>query len=311
MRSHAFNPIKDIPSLAGKVILITGGNAGLGKQNALDLSKHSPAQLWIAARNIQSGNDAVAEIKTVASPQTAVKLLEMDLTSFASIKNAARKFSAEVGRLDILLLNAGIMGGVARVTKEGYENVFGTNHMGHALLLKLLTPLLLKAAEQPIGIEPRVVILSSRGHKSYPLPPSGIELATIKSPQSNLSGVSKYCQSKLANAVYAAPVAKRYPQFTTVAIYPGDANTGLFSKGSHGGGWMITLLAWVVAPLVAMPVKEVAKNSEWAATAEGVESGAYYDPVGKKEGESQLVRDGKLGEQLWEWTQKELKGHEI
>ena len=107
---YAFNPATNIPSLASKVILITGANTGIGKQVALDLSKHEPAQIWIAARSPSSGQAAVDEIK-IASPSVDVRFVELDLTSFDSIKKAARKVLQTAQRLDILNLNAGIMGG--------------------------------------------------------------------------------------------------------------------------------------------------------------------------------------------------------
>lgn len=313
MKANTFNPATDIPSLVGKVILITGGNTGIGKQTALDLSKRSPTQLWISARNTTTGNEALSEIQAAASPKTSVKLLQMDLTSFQSIKDAAKKFTSEVhgDRLDILYLNAGIMGGEPGVTKEGYEKQFGTNHMGHALLLKLLTPLLLKASKERIGNEARVIQLSSTGHKSSQLPPGGIDLSTIKSPQTQYSGAKKYCQSKLANAVYPPAYAERYPTITSIAIHPGEVKTGLFSTGANGGGWIVTFLAYVVAPLVCVSVEEGAKNSLYVGTMEGIKSGEYYEPVGKLQGASTMVTNGKLSKELWKWTEAELEGHEI
>jgi len=311
MGGYSYNPDKAISSLAGKVVLVTGANAGIGKQTALDLSKHSPTQVWVAARNAQSGMEAVEQIKAAASPETSVQFVELDLSSFASVKSAAKKVAAESDRMDILALNAGMMGGDAGVTEDGYERQFATNHMGHALLLKLLTPLLLKASKERIGAQARVVILSSAAHKTGPLPRNGIDFETIKTSQGNIMGITKYAQSKLANAVYATAVAKRYPEITTVAINPGEVKTGLFAKGSVSGGWVIKLLNWVVAPMLWLPVEEGAKNSLWAATSAEAESGRFYDPVGKKDCESDTVRQGKLGEQLWAWTENELKGHEL
>jgi retinol dehydrogenase-12 len=304
MKGPSFNAAKDIPSLAGKVILVTGANAGIGKETARVLAQHSPATLWVGARNVTSGNQAVSEIQDLASAKTLVKLLEMDLTSFASVKRAADRVKASSDRLDVLILNAGMMGGEPTTTPGGYEKNFGTNHMGHALLLKLLTPLLQNAVDKPIGTEPRIVILSSRGHTSGQLPKGGIDFSTIKTAQPHLSGVSRYVQSKLANAVYASAFAKRFPQFTTVAINPGDIKTDLFSKGTQGGGWLLSFLNSVVVPIIGGTVEDGARNSVWCATARGVENGAYYDPVGKRGGESVLVKEGKLGEELWEFTEK-------
>ncbi|CAI6331900.1 unnamed protein product [Periconia digitata] len=307
-----FNPAVDIPSLAGKVILVTGANAGIGKQTAIELAQHQPAEIWIGARNVQSGNEAASEIKAVASPETIVNVVQMDLSSLASVKTAAKQVVEKTDRMDILLLNAGMMAGPPGVTEDGYEKQFATNFVGHALLLKLLTPNLLRAAQDPKGAtEPRVVILSSAGHKASVLPKEGIDFSTLKTDQMHMGGMTKYCQSKLADAVYAAPIAKRYPQFTTVAINPGEVLTDLFNKGKDGGGRLMALLVAVVLPLIGKPVTEGCKNSLWSATSSEVESGRFYDPIGKTGAESENVKNGKLGERLWEWTESELNGHTL
>ncbi|KAF2179288.1 hypothetical protein K469DRAFT_730754 [Zopfia rhizophila CBS 207.26] len=90
-RRIPFNPSGDIPSLWGKVILITGGNTGTGKQSALELSKHQPSQIWIAARSAGNANATVVEIRE-QSPALSAQLLELDFASFYLIKNAARTF---------------------------------------------------------------------------------------------------------------------------------------------------------------------------------------------------------------------------
>jgi retinol dehydrogenase-12 len=181
---------------------------------------------------------------------------------------------------------------------------FGTNHVGHALLFKLLFPLLLSTPS------PRVIFTSSRGHK-HVLPAGGIAFDSLKTAQKDIKAISKYTSSKLANVVYARQVAKRYPQIVCVAIHPEDVATQLFSKGAVGGGPEIEYLAREVAPKVGVSVEEGAKNGLWAATAEGVESGRYYEPVGVLGMGSELSRDEGLGIRLWEWTERELEGVEV
>jgi len=298
-KSISFDPAKDIPSLKGKVILITGGNLGLGKQSALDLSKHTPSELWIAARGEESGKAAVEEIRKV-SPGVSVKFLRLDLASFKSIKEAARTFLSSVSRLDTLYLNAGMMGGPHVTTEDGYEKQFGTNHMGHALLFKLLKPFLLQTALIP-GADVRVIILSSAGHR---FGKGKLLFDSFKSTAKELSPVDKYCQSKLANLLYARALAKHVPEITSVSIYPGDIKTGLFT--SNGGSWFITVIRNVLLPLTAVSVEDGVKNQLWAGTAKGVKSGEYYEPVGVTGKQSVYAYDDDVAEKLWEWTEKEL-----
>jgi len=299
-----FNPAKDIPSLEGKVILITGGNLGLGKQTALDLAKHNPAELWIAARSEDSGNATVAEVKKI-SPKVHARFLRLDLSSFKSVKEGAKIFLSSASRLDILYLNAGIMGGPAVITEDGYERQFGTNHMGHALLCKLLKPLMLKTASIP-GADVRVIVLSSAGHR---FGKKTLLYNSMKSPAENVSPIDKYCHSKLANVLYARALARHIPQITSVSIYPGDIATGLFS--TNGGSWFITMLRLVVVPLVSVSVEEGVKNQLWAAFAKGVDNGEYYEPVGVAGKGSIQAYDDKEAEKFWQWTEKELEGQEI
>jgi len=97
------------PSLSSKVILITGANSGIGKATALSLATLNPAQLWIAARNVASGQATVSEIKATA-PTVDVRFVECDLASFDSVARAAREVvDGCAGRLDVLMLNAGIV----------------------------------------------------------------------------------------------------------------------------------------------------------------------------------------------------------
>ena len=102
----SFDPTTDIPFLAGKTILITGTNSGLGRRSALELAKHGPVKLWMTARDPVKGHEAVEEVKQ-AAPDTNVSFLELDLSSFAKIKKAAATVLELTKKLDILMLNAG------------------------------------------------------------------------------------------------------------------------------------------------------------------------------------------------------------
>lgn len=105
-QSISFNPSTDIPSLEGKVVLITGTNSGLGKQASLEFARHKPAQIWMTARDPEKGKAALEEVKSQV-PDANVNFLELDLSSFTLIKAAAKTLLEKLPRLDILMLNAG------------------------------------------------------------------------------------------------------------------------------------------------------------------------------------------------------------
>ena len=152
----SFNPDLEIKDLSGKVILVTGGNTGLGKEAVLQLAKHNPSHIYLAARTPSKGEAAVAAIKE-AVPSAQITYLPLDLASFSSVSSAVKAFTDQSKRLDVLMNNAGIMATPPQSTEQGYEiqvshsctarepNLadnylkFGTNHMGHAvsLLVKL------------------------------------------------------------------------------------------------------------------------------------------------------------------------------
>ncbi|KAJ2899210.1 NAD(P)-binding protein [Zalerion maritima] len=311
-KSISFRPSRDIPSLAGRVILVTGGNSGLGKQCVLEYARHGgPSQIWLAARSLSRAGEAADEIKSqLAAPsrQADIRLLEMDLSSLASVRAAARVFLAEAARLDILMLNAGIMAVPPGLSKDGYEIQFATNHVGHALLAKLLLPALEKtaSASQPgVDARARVVCLSSYGHVSAPKP-EGIRFGSLRTEADDLGPYGRYGQSKLANVLWTRQMARLYPQFTFASIHPGVVRTNLMNNAT-GSSCAVRVLGKVATKLVT-PVDQGARNQLWASVAtEGIESGEYYEPVGIGGMATELGRDMDLAEKLWDWTEKELE----
>lgn len=302
--SVAFDPATDIPSLKGKVILVTGGNSGLGKQSIIEFARHDPDIIWLAGRNPEKARTAINDIRQVV-PGANVKHLELDLASFASIKAAAEIFLAESNRLDILMENAGIMFTPEGLTSDGYELQLGTNHMGHALLVKLLMPVLLKTAGQP-GADVRVVVLSSMAVNFAPT--GGYQLDTVKTTCSNITTYFRYGQSKVANALFARQLAKEYPQLTVSSIHPGAVVTNLNHSMTENS--IIFRALWPLARQAFSTVENGARNQLWASVSKDVVSGEYYVPVGVIGKGPATIRDEALAKKLWDWTEEELKDHQ-
>jgi NAD(P)-dependent dehydrogenase (short-subunit alcohol dehydrogenase family) len=128
--SASFVPQTDIPSLVGKIIVITGSNGGLGYESLIHLARHSPSKIYLCARSKEKYDNAMKGISAaVPDSPNFVKYLELDLASLSSVKKAAETFSAENDRLDVLMNNAGIMARPPALTTDGFEIQFGTNHM--------------------------------------------------------------------------------------------------------------------------------------------------------------------------------------
>jgi retinol dehydrogenase 12 len=300
---------KDIPDLSGKVILVTGANSGLGLQSVLDLARHAPEAIWLASRTAEKAEQAIKEVKKEV-PNANLKPLSLDLSSFDSIKGAARTFTQSSQRLDILLLNAGIMATEAGLTKDGYEIQFGTNHVGHALLTKLLAPVLDKTAAEPRS-DVRVVVLTSAAVAIAPK--GGIEFDTLRTEQEAMGSWTRYGQSKLANALFARQLAKLHPNWTVTAIHPGVVTTNLM-RYMQERSWLIKAVM-PIAGLLLTTVEQGALNQLWGATAPkgDIKSGEMYFPVadlttGRR---GPYVKDDALAKRLWDWTEQELQGQEL
>ncbi|KAK7940805.1 short-chain dehydrogenase/reductase [Apiospora aurea] len=274
MPSPKFDPEKDLPDLKGKVICVTGANVGLGKACVKHYARHGPAKIWLAARNAEKAKAAIADIQKELGPDkgggTPIEFLELDLASLASVQKAAQRVRAESPRLDILMLNAGIMCNPPGLTADGYELQFGTNHMGHTAALE----------GKP---DVRVVVMSSEGHK-FALPKAGIDLALLKSETMNVSTARRYGVSKLANALFARELARRFPQITAAAVHPGFVTTNL--GHSMADSWMSPAVqAKMMAFLTYVPPFQTpdrgVRNQLWASVSRDVVSGEYYNGVGK------------------------------
>ena len=335
----AFNSEADIPDLAGKVVLVTGGesysvlpvplgahsnpasstsrvidahsyncpgNVGLGAATIELLASHNPSAIYLLARRVESAQRLVAAIKQ-SSPDVNIIIIPFELSSFDSVKKCAAEFNGKADRLDLLFLNAGISSTVPALTENGYESQFGINYLGHALLTQLLMPKLLQTGQQ--GGDVRIVATSSLAVHRDP-PPGGLVLDQMKEPDPLSGPYQRYAHSKLANVLFARKLAQIYPGLTSTSWDPGQVHTELMGKATGIPRWLLYLVAFPMQWLTGVSAQEGAKGALWAAFAKDVKNGAYYEPVGKLVESYDYICDQKLADELWEWTNKDLAAHD-
>ena len=191
-------------------------------------------------------------------------------------------------------------------TTEGYDVQWGTNHMGHYLLTKLLLPTLERTAAEP-GSDVRIINLSSSGNAMAPT--GGIVFADTALAKAN--SVTRYGQSKLANILFSKSLALKHPRILSVSLHPGVVDTGL-TDGFAKNNPLLRPLVWFFGSLTKIPVAEGAKNQLWCATAprDKVKNGAFYYPVGQEnQGKAVYTQDAKLAEKLWTYSEEEMAKH--
>lgn len=226
----------------------------------------------------------------------------MDLASNRSIIEAAEQIKTQCSRLDILILNAGVMALPAGETEIGHEIQFGTNHTGHFHLTKLLLPILLKTAEEA-GSDVRIVALSSAAHILAPKFETILDQEELKKAHSTV----RYGASKAANIIFAAELARRYPSITSVAVHPGVILTDLYDALNSRS--LLANVGFKVLGVFGSTVTQGASNSLWAAAGvkkEDIRNGAYYAPVGILKDQNKWSTNVDKGKCLWEWTEAEL-----
>ncbi|OJJ43066.1 hypothetical protein ASPZODRAFT_74945 [Penicilliopsis zonata CBS 506.65] len=308
----SFDPKRDIRDLSGRVILITGGNTGLGKETVAQLARHNPSRIYLAARNETKASAAIASIQAQLSSTVDIRYLPLDLASFTSIRAAAEKFTSESDRLDLLILNAGTMANPATTTEEGFEIQFGTNHVGHFLLTKLLLPTLQRtvaadsAAADNTPSDVRIVAVASVASQAAP------PLETMTSTEALLavSTWTRYAASKAANIMFASELARRYPDILSVSVHPGVVASELYETAkSQSARAEVGIKA--AMGLFFRSVRTGALTQLYVAgmPRERLTNGAYYIPIGQMSRCNRFVSDVDMAKALWEWTEQEIAKH--
>lgn len=248
-------------------------------------------------------NDAIKSIAAELAEEVDVEYLPLDLASLTSVKNAAERFNSRSNRLDILVLNAGVMAMPPETTNAGFEIHMGTNHVGHYLLTKLLLPILQKTSVDTDS-DVRIVTVSSEAYYFSP----GLATLTSTTKLSEASPFLRYAASKAANIAFAAELARRYPDLTSVSVHPGIIMTDLHERGQCSEVFVLQALK-IAAPLISQDVQHGALTQLWAAAGAkkgDLVNGGYYC-VEKLRDWNPWVRDEPAGKVLWDWTEEGLK----
>jgi NAD(P)-dependent dehydrogenase (short-subunit alcohol dehydrogenase family) len=287
-----------LDDLTGRTAMITGGNSGIGFHTARELAAHG-ARVVIACRNLDAARAAAEKIGA------ATEIVELDLASMASVRAAAESWD---GPLDLLVNNAGVMAPPKRrVTVDGFELQFGTNHLGHFVLTGLLLPALIKSESGG-----RVVTVSSITHHG----------ATEAVLDANADGAynpqKTYANSKLANLLFALElqreIAAHEVAMTSVAAHPGVSATGLFGdREGMGANPFLRVAGPLFTRIFTQSASSGARSVLYAATEAAPGSYTGSQRFGETRGRigparpSGLAQDEKLARRLWHRSE-ELTG---
>lgn len=299
----------DIPDQSGSVAVITGANSGLGLATSRELAR-AGARVVMACRDRGRGEAALAEIRS-AVPGATVELASLDLASLDSVRALAESLRSEQESIDLLVNNAGVMAPPRRLTADGFELQFGTNHLGHFALTGQLLPSLLRSEGS------RVVTVSSGAHR------------TGRVKFDDLTGERRYFrwaaygQSKLANLLFAYELQRRAEgadaPLASMAAHPGYSATNLQSSGPGVGGGIAAAanksVMAVTNMLIAQSDDDGALPSLYAATFPGLPGGSFIGPDGLFEARgaprivdsSSASKDPASADRLWA-VSEELTG---
>ena len=201
--------------LSGKRVLVTGVSAGLGVETARALAAHG-AQVVGAARDLKKAQSATEVVREQAAGGGSLELIELDLASLKSVRACADALLADGRLFDLVIANAGVMACPFGKTEDGFEIQFGTNHLGHFVLVNRIASLMKPGS--------RLVNLASSGHRF-----SDVNLDDPNFETTEYSEFGAYGRSKTANILFAVEFDRRHKDrgVRAVAVHPGGIQTEL------------------------------------------------------------------------------------
>ncbi|MFC3748437.1 SDR family oxidoreductase [Paenibacillus sp. GCM10012306] len=277
--------------MKGKVVIITGANAGMGLATTVELARKG-ARVIMACRSQKRGEEALVAARQQSGSEE-IELMLLDLSSLDSIRSFAQEFAARYSVLDVLINNAGVVSTKRQLTADGFEMDLGVNHLGHFLLTNLLLEQL-QAAEQG-----RIIVVASGAYK--------IGSMHYKDPTlSRGFNVAKaYARSKLANILFTRELALRLQgtRITVNSVHPGAVGTsiGVNRETGFGRSAMKLMSYFFLTP------EQGADTALYLATAPELHqvTGEYYYRRKIKE-LSPRATDSVEAKRLWQWSEEQV-----
>ncbi|MHA2504507.1 MAG: oxidoreductase [Candidatus Kariarchaeaceae archaeon] len=292
--------IDNIPDLTGKIVVVTGGNSGIGYET-VRVSALKGAEVIMASRSVDRAEAALAKIQK-KQPDANISIMRVNLVDLDDIKRFAEEFSSKYSQLHYLFNNAGIMMVPQRTTPQGHELQFGTNHLGHYALTAHLLPVITATPGS------RVITISSNAHKRGIIDFDDMEMKEYDPAQA-------YNRSKVANLHFTLELQRRFEEHgidaTSVGAHPGLTGTNLATQENG----MITnrffkFLTKVLMPMFTMSISQGALPQLRAAYDSQSKGGEYYGPHKGRKGNPVLeepvsyARDETVSKQLWEVSEQ-------
>jgi retinol dehydrogenase 12 len=278
----------DMAELTGQTFLVTGGNTGIGLATARALAARG-GRVHIACRSPEKGRTAVAAI-AAATGSDQVSFLALDLADLGSVRESAQAFLALGEPLHVLINNAGVAGRRG-LTVDGFELIFGVNHLGHFAFTAALLDCL-------ISSQSRIVNVASDAHFQA----TGVDFDRLRRPARTIAATREYAVSKLCNVLFTQELARRLAGtgVTAYALHPGVVASDIWRR-----------VPWPVRPLITrrmLTIDQGAETSLYCATAPELAqvSGRYYEKCAERE--PSPVATPELAARLWQTSQEWTAG---
>ncbi|KAJ7020424.1 NAD-P-binding protein [Mycena alexandri] len=307
----------DLVDLHGKVVLLTGGNTGVG-YGTIQILARQGAKVYMAARDATKAKAAIEKMDSDGLGEGSVHFLELNLADLRGVSRVAKQFVESEQRLDILINNGAASMGPFHLTDDGFLDILATNYVGPFILTDTLLPLLKRTAAES-GSDVRIVNLSSVVHTNVkPTTFATKEALTKDYGLSVLRQLDTYGYSKLMNLLHVKALQTRLDaenaKITCLAVHPGAIATGgsagFLGSFPYVGGF----LKHIVAPLFFGAWSAGGRAVAFAAAAKVVAGrqheeykGAYLMPGGVITAPSESALDAKLQTELYETTERAVR----